>query len=120
MSPAAMLRSCIQMRAACARLPMCGVRVWMPAAVGSQPLSVAQSAGQQNYEDANVTKVKLEEKQRSRRREMERTKQTWVPRWFQRGQDPCIPSRSIHQYKGGYWEAKMQGEWDNVIDLYTT
>eukprot|EP00041_Stephanoeca_diplocostata_P028839 m.834430 g.834430 ORF g.834430 m.834430 type:complete len:800 (-) comp23448_c0_seq3:368-2767(-) len=74
----------------------------------------------QNYEDANVTKVKLEEKQRSRRREMERTKQTWVPRWFQRGQDPCIPSRSIHQYKGGYWEAKMQGEWDNVIDLYTT
>jgi hypothetical protein len=41
----------------------------------------------------------LEEGQRKRRRQMEKSMQTWTPVWFQATQDPIDPKRTVHVYK---------------------
>ena len=69
---------------------------------------------------ASQVKGQLEEAQRKRRKEMEKSMQQWEPRWFHQLPDPVLPGRSYFQYKGGYWEAKEAGTWDahGVPDIY--
>jgi len=87
------------------------------------------------WDEANSEKVRLEEKQRAVRRVREqeaevalaegRTPSSYSPRWFKSVADPLNSGRTIHEYQGGYWEAKEAGEaggdqegWDNCPDIF--
>ncbi|XP_071998099.1 oxysterol-binding protein 2 isoform X4 [Engystomops pustulosus] len=79
------------------------------------------------WDEANVEKQRLEEKQRAvrRRREAEAVEaleegndyEGYQPLWFERKVDPhtndlmCI-------YKGGYWECKEKQDWSKCPDIF--
>lgn len=88
----------------------------------------------------SLPQVKLEEKQRARRRkreamatkaaeaaaagnmeEAERLKKasSISPYWFSKEYDACT-NTMMHIYKGGYWEAKASKSWDhlNLPDIF--
>uniref|UniRef100_A0A8C2AJM1 Oxysterol-binding protein n=1 Tax=Cyprinus carpio TaxID=7962 RepID=A0A8C2AJM1_CYPCA len=41
----------------------------------------------------------------------------YTPMWFERLVDP-MTGEPTHIYKGGYWEAKEQGNWDSCPDIF--
>jgi 5-oxoprolinase (ATP-hydrolysing) len=71
-------------------------------------------------DQAEEWKVKLEEAQRQRRREMEERGEEYKPRWFVKaatGQD----GEEVWRLKGGkdgYWEERAKGAWTGVMDLF--
>lgn len=73
---------------------------------------------------AEAEKVKLEEKQRARRREMEDAGETWVPRWFTRAEDAATASGGtevvwrLKSGKDGYWEERAKGSWTGVQPIF--
>uniref|UniRef100_A0A3Q3E2M0 Oxysterol-binding protein n=1 Tax=Labrus bergylta TaxID=56723 RepID=A0A3Q3E2M0_9LABR len=82
------------------------------------------------WDEANAEKQRLEEKQRITRREREReaVKVASSPEegihqdnhqalWFEKLDDP-VSGETLHVYKGGYWEAKDQAEWDLCPDIF--
>ncbi|XP_071391863.1 oxysterol-binding protein 1-like isoform X1 [Centroberyx affinis] len=97
------------------------------------------------WDEANAEKQRLEEKQRSVRREREREaasqrtssqseeavdedsftdpslKSTphdnYKALWFERCEDR-ITGEQVHIYKGGYWEAKERGIWEPCPDIF--
>uniref|UniRef100_A0A3P9HHY9 Oxysterol-binding protein n=1 Tax=Oryzias latipes TaxID=8090 RepID=A0A3P9HHY9_ORYLA len=79
------------------------------------------------WDEANAEKQRLEEKQRTARREREREalnqRSSSVPhenykaRWFEHTEDK-ITGEAVHVYKGGYWEAKDQGKWEDCPDIF--
>ncbi|XP_076848387.1 oxysterol-binding protein 1 isoform X3 [Brachyhypopomus gauderio] len=95
------------------------------------------------WDEANGEKQRLEEKQRSVRREREREavrlastsedvedmegpyeahtksvpQDNYKSMWFERQEDP-MTGEPTHIYKGGYWEAKEQGHWDDCPDIF--
>uniref|UniRef100_A0A4W4EAU2 Oxysterol-binding protein n=1 Tax=Electrophorus electricus TaxID=8005 RepID=A0A4W4EAU2_ELEEL len=82
------------------------------------------------WDEANAEKQRLEEKQRSVRREREReaarlasTSEDGIPQdnykalWFERQEDHGM-GEPMHIYKGGYWEAKEQNNWDACPDIF--
>uniref|UniRef100_A0A669CJF9 Oxysterol-binding protein n=1 Tax=Oreochromis niloticus TaxID=8128 RepID=A0A669CJF9_ORENI len=78
-----------------------------------------------HWDEANAEKQRLEEKQRSARREREKeaVKADSPPHtpvaslWFEKIDDP-VSGETLHIYKGGYWEAKEQGNWDLCSDIF--
>lgn len=80
------------------------------------------------WDDANVEKVRLEEKQRAARRHRENEAALaaergeeyppYEPRWFTRRAVPHAPQGTMWAYKGGYWEAKARGRWDEVPEIF--
>ncbi|KAJ6656639.1 hypothetical protein lerEdw1_003526 [Lerista edwardsae] len=72
------------------------------------------------WDEANVEKQKLEEKQRAVRRRREakavealeegKDYEGYTPLWFERKVDP-VTGELICIYKGGYWEAKDRRDW---------
>eukprot|EP00730_Choanoeca_flexa_P013635 TRINITY_DN5542_c0_g1_i1.p1 TRINITY_DN5542_c0_g1~~TRINITY_DN5542_c0_g1_i1.p1 ORF type:complete len:735 (+),score=177.05 TRINITY_DN5542_c0_g1_i1:47-2206(+) len=73
-----------------------------------------------DYDMANRMKQLLEEAQRYRRRQYEKTKTSWSPRWFELRPDPIQQGRQTHQYKGGYFEAKAANDYSahDLVDIY--
>uniref|UniRef100_A0AAQ4NPT7 Oxysterol-binding protein n=1 Tax=Gasterosteus aculeatus aculeatus TaxID=481459 RepID=A0AAQ4NPT7_GASAC len=76
------------------------------------------------WDEANSEKQRLEEKQRGVRREREREAASQrAPHdshkalWFERSEDP-ITGEQIHIYKGGYWEAKDRGSWEECPEIF--
>ncbi|XP_049328227.1 oxysterol-binding protein 1 isoform X4 [Astyanax mexicanus] len=82
------------------------------------------------WDEANAEKQRLEEKQRSVRREREReavrlasTAEEGAPQdnytalWFEQVVDEAT-GEPTHIYKGGYWETKEQGTWENCPDIF--
>ncbi|KAL0970715.1 hypothetical protein UPYG_G00246260 [Umbra pygmaea] len=97
------------------------------------------------WDEANAEKQRLEEKQRSVRREREREaasqrttseseeavdedsitdpaqKSTYHDdyraQWFERTEDP-VTGEFTHIYNGGYWEAKEKGSWESCPEIY--
>ncbi|XP_044845797.1 oxysterol-binding protein 2 isoform X8 [Mauremys mutica] len=79
------------------------------------------------WDEANVEKQRLEEKQRAvrRRREAEAVEaleegkdyEGYIPLWFERKVDP-LTGELICVYKGGYWEAKEKQDWDLCPDIF--
>ncbi|XP_074576443.1 oxysterol-binding protein-related protein 1D-like isoform X1 [Curcuma longa] len=62
------------------------------------------------YELANTEKLRLEQLQRQARKLQEKG---WQPRWFRKNrEDDC------YQYVGGYWEARKQGKWDEIPNIF--
>uniref|UniRef100_A0A1J3K595 Oxysterol-binding protein-related protein 1C n=1 Tax=Noccaea caerulescens TaxID=107243 RepID=A0A1J3K595_NOCCA len=62
------------------------------------------------FEMANTEKLRLEQRQRQARKMQERG---WKPRWFtkEKGSD-------AYRYKGGYWEARENGIWEDCPDIF--
>ena len=82
--------------------------------------------------------VRLEEKQRAKRRKREpaaakaaeaaaqgkheeaeqlEEESSYSPFWFHKQFDPCTNTMAC-KYKGGYWEAKSKGNFHNVPDIF--
>ncbi|XP_063074778.1 oxysterol-binding protein 1 isoform X2 [Engraulis encrasicolus] len=83
---------------------------------------------QGRWEEANAEKQRLEEKQRTVRREREREaartanpddegeaahQDNYKAMWFDRTHD-ALTNEETHVYKGGYWEAKDGSGWEDV------
>ncbi|KAG8456205.1 hypothetical protein GDO86_002121 [Hymenochirus boettgeri] len=79
------------------------------------------------WDEANVEKQRLEEKQRAvrRRREAEAVEaledgndyEGYLPMWFERKVDPHT-GELICNYKGGYWECKEKHDWSCCPDIF--
>uniref|UniRef100_A0A8B9YY33 Oxysterol-binding protein n=1 Tax=Buteo japonicus TaxID=224669 RepID=A0A8B9YY33_9AVES len=79
------------------------------------------------WDEANVEKQRLEEKQRAvrRRREAEAVEaleegkdyEGYIPLWFERKVD-AVTGELICVYKGGYWEAKDKQDWSTCPDIF--
>ncbi|KAM4763835.1 oxysterol-binding protein 2 isoform 2-T2 [Cyanocitta cristata] len=79
------------------------------------------------WDEANVEKQRLEEKQRAvrRRREAEAVEaleegkdyEGYIPLWFERKVD-AVTGELICVYKGGYWEAKDKQDWSVCPDIF--
>jgi hypothetical protein len=70
-------------------------------------------------EDAEQWKMRLEERQRVRRKEMEERGETWKPRWFVKveGGDEGEEVWRLRGGKEGYWEERKSGAWTGVEDV---
>ncbi|XP_067911389.1 oxysterol-binding protein 2-like isoform X6 [Heterodontus francisci] len=79
------------------------------------------------WEEANVEKQRLEEKQRAVRRLREaeavaaaeegREYEPYQPVWFEKKEDP-ITGEEVYVYKGGYWESKETQDWKMCPDIF--
>ncbi|RXN32050.1 oxysterol-binding 2-like isoform X1 [Labeo rohita] len=79
------------------------------------------------WDEANVEKQRLEEKQRAtrRRREAEASKaidegqdfEGYTPLWFHQRTDE-MTGETVYVYKGGYWEAKERQDWNMCPDIF--
>ncbi|KAI1735499.1 Oxysterol-binding protein-domain-containing protein [Xylaria scruposa] len=71
-------------------------------------------------DDAEIWKVKLEEAQRARRREMEERGDEHKPKWFYKVSD-TPEGEEVWRFKGGkdsYWEERGRGEWKGVEKIF--
>ena len=71
-------------------------------------------------DEADAEKLRIEQKQRERRKEFELRGAQWNPRWFKLREDKyadptLIPSEDgvarSWQYGGEYWQARETGQW---------
>ncbi|KAL1232245.1 hypothetical protein TSPI_01945 [Trichinella spiralis] len=82
---------------------------------------------QGNFDDANVEKIRLEEKQRASRKQREieaeqaisegREYKSYEPVWFTKHKDPWT-GNIIHSFNGKYWEHKSRQDWSDCPDIY--
>jgi len=80
------------------------------------------------WDEANTEKVRLEEKQRAVRRQREveaelaqqegREYEGPKPTWYRAVPDQFNGGKLIHEYQGGYWEAKEQQDWTKCADIF--
>eukprot|EP00092_Neocalanus_flemingeri_P030355 GFUD01032953.1.p1 GENE.GFUD01032953.1~~GFUD01032953.1.p1 ORF type:complete len:811 (+),score=205.19 GFUD01032953.1:488-2920(+) len=80
------------------------------------------------WDEANTEKVRLEEKQRATRRQREieaelaqqegREYEAPNPTWYRAVPDQFNNGKLIHEYQGGYWEAKDTQEWVMCPDIF--
>jgi len=80
------------------------------------------------WDEANTEKVRLEEKQRATRRQREieaelaqqegREYEGVKPTWFATVPDQFNGGKLIHEYQGGYWEAKEKQDWSMCQDIF--
>ncbi|KAI1317793.1 hypothetical protein EDD11_007815 [Mortierella claussenii] len=71
-------------------------------------------------EEADKEKLRVEQRQRELRKAMESNGEAWEVRWFEKKTDPQTddPEGQTWQYKGGYWEARETGQWNEKISLW--
>ncbi|CAG7881468.1 unnamed protein product [Brassica rapa] len=62
------------------------------------------------FEMANEEKLRLEQRQRQARKMQERG---WKPKWFAKEE-----GSEAYRYKGGYWEARESGSWEDCPDIF--
>ncbi|KAB5554773.1 Oxysterol-binding protein-domain-containing protein [Coniochaeta sp. 2T2.1] len=77
-------------------------------------------AEQGKLEEAEEWKVRLEEAQRRRRREMEERGEEWRPRWFVKA-GVAGDGEEVWRIKGGkegYWESRGGGRWEGCDDIF--
>ncbi|KAF9112766.1 Oxysterol-binding protein- protein 3 [Mortierella sp. AM989] len=65
-------------------------------------------------EEADKEKLRIEQRQRDLRKAMEAKGEQWNVRWFEKKTDPQTedPEGQTWRYKGGYWETRETGEWN--------
>lgn len=71
-------------------------------------------------DDAEAWKHKLEEAQRTRRRQLEESGGEHVPRWFTKIEDSPDGDEvwKIKTGKDSYWEERSRGAWTGLIDIF--
>ncbi|KAF9089488.1 hypothetical protein BGX23_006643 [Mortierella sp. AD031] len=75
---------------------------------------------QGRVEEADREKLKVEQRQRELRKQMESRGEPWQVRWFEKRPDPQTedPEGQTWVYKGGYWEARETGQWNEKVTLW--
>ena len=77
-----------------------------------------QKALEYGYIDvAGTEKLRLEEKQRMKRKENEKKHIEHVPRYFKEQEDDFTGDKEF-VYLGGYWEDREKGNFNNLPDIY--
>jgi oxysterol-binding protein-related protein 3/6/7 len=78
-----------------------------------------RAAEKGDLDSAEALKAKLEEGQRSRRKELETKGENHVPRWFVKveGGDDGEEVWKLKGGKEGYWEERAKGAWTGVEDI---
>ncbi|KAI8360360.1 Oxysterol-binding protein-domain-containing protein [Mortierella sp. GBAus27b] len=73
-----------------------------------------------NVEEADKEKLRVEQRQRDTRKAMEAKGEAWEVRWFERKADSHSEDPEGHTwfYKGGYWETRETGEWNEKVTLW--
>lgn len=71
-----------------------------------------------DHEQAEETKARLEEQQRSRRRNMESAGEEWRPRWFTKTEIGEEIIWKLKTGKDGYWEERARGTWADVVPVF--
>lgn len=66
-----------------------------------------------NWDEANDEKVRLEEKQRERRK----NHQDVEPIWFSQKKD-SLTGEVYYAYTGNYWECKEERNWEKCADIF--
>ncbi|KAI9146593.1 Oxysterol-binding protein-domain-containing protein [Paraphysoderma sedebokerense] len=69
------------------------------------------------YDLASKEKVRVEEKQRAKRKERESQGSHWRPRWFTRELDPDT-NEEYWKFNGEYWEHRQKKEWSDIEDIF--
>src|SRR5690606_24304971 len=71
-------------------------------------------------EEADREKLRIEQQQRERRKAMEASGTPWEARWFEKKPDPYTedPEGQTWRYKGGYWETRETGNWNEKLYLW--
>ncbi|KAJ2118266.1 Oxysterol-binding protein 3 [Coemansia sp. RSA 922] len=69
-------------------------------------------------DDAEQIKQKLEEAQRTRKRERDESAFQWKAQWFEEREDPQSPTGRSWQYRGGYWDARAKNTYPPALDLW--
>jgi oxysterol-binding protein-related protein 3/6/7 len=72
---------------------------------------------QGDHEEAEELKARLEEAQRSRRKDMESAGEEWRPRWFTKTQLGEEVIWKLKAGRDGYWEERAKGTWTDVIPV---
>lgn len=67
---------------------------------------------------ANAEKKRLEVKQRAVRKAAEQNKDPLEPMWFKRIPKGVAGETAMYKYKGGYWEARKNGNWEKCRDIF--
>lgn len=62
-------------------------------------------------------KHRLEERQRASRRQRDLTGEAWSPRWFVPKED-TDSGTFCYMYKGGYWKARLKGQYPDSPYIY--
>lgn len=66
-----------------------------------------------DWDDANESKLRLEDKQRAARKAAKDSGEKLTPRWFEEGAD------GVYRYVGGYWESKFNGgTFESCRDIF--
>ncbi|KAI8973860.1 Oxysterol-binding protein-domain-containing protein [Pilobolus umbonatus] len=66
-------------------------------------------------DEAQSEKVRVEQLQRKRKKELDSQNKEWESLWFTRKEDPNTTLGQFWEYKGGYWEAREKKEWPKEI-----
>ena len=79
------------------------------------------------WDEANVMKARVEDKQRFVRRQREEEAEraaaegrpyvTYEPVWFKKSKDP-ITGDPVHIYTHQYWQCKERGDWSKCPSIY--
>ena len=69
------------------------------------------------WDEANQEKIVLEDKQRTRRRQMESEDLEYRPSWFNKGEDEYT-NEQIYMFNREYWECKNKQDWGRCLDIF--
>ena len=69
------------------------------------------------YDEAATEKHRVEEKQRAVRREREKKKEKYHPKYFILEKDPITQDR-IWKFKGDYWNLRKERKWEDSYDIF--
>jgi len=72
---------------------------------------------QGEWDDANDTKLQVEDAQRKRRKAREENNETWTPRWFTKQVSP-LTGEEEWVFQNQYWECKSISEWSRCPRLF--
>ena len=71
-------------------------------------------------DEADIEKIRLENKQRANRKAREEAEEEWVPRFFQLEDHHLIEGEKAWKYKHDncYWKKRLTGNWEDLPDLW--
>jgi len=69
-------------------------------------------------DEATSEKLRLEAKQRKRRKEYEELNKAHAPRWFKKEFDPDIGEEDW-KFTGEYWQCKQNRAWPGCLDIFS-
>ena len=71
----------------------------------------------QDYDTAIREKQRLEDKQRNARREEEKRKITWKPKYFTESYDD-LTGELVYRYSRDYWKDRNEGNFFHLDDIF--